>query len=285
MSGSITALPGGLQGAGVICWWELSGRVDPETLAEALADEGLGHLKPPVTTPRSALQQAVGKLAGNKASKQHGVVALRRDKASWFLVEKHLLDGGADVSLAAFARVEADEAGVKSVVLRPGPSHIVDSIIAMAGSLVSTSASWSLSGWICVCHTKHMKAVSLRTAGGFYYVPPANRPLFDAFWRAVKVVSSHRVSTIDALPTDETVAAVGAALRREYATAIESLETDINEASTGMAKRSKRAKVAQCEALREKLAAYTGLLGASLNDLDEAVVNLGAALALVPEEV
>jgi hypothetical protein len=282
---TITALPEGLSGAGLICWWELSGRVDPDALAESLADEGL-PIRPPVTTPRVALSQAVARLAGARAARASGVVALKRDGLSFFLVERHLVDGGADVSLAAFARVEVDALGeFQAVILRPGPVDLAEDIIGLAKTLLTTAATQSLSSWICAAHTRLFKAVSLRSTGGFYYVPPASRPVFDAFWRALKVVSSHSVSTIDALPSIETVAAVGAALRREYATAIAELETDLNEAGAdGISKRSKRIKIERCETLREKLAAYTGLLGTSLADLDDAVASLGAALALVPEE-
>jgi hypothetical protein len=142
---NLTALPAGVAGSGVISWWELRGRLDPGTLVEALEEEGLSDLKPPVTTPAMALQQAVKKLAGARASRTHGIIALKRDTRSWFLVERHLIAEGQDVELAAFARVEVDDNGdYKVVELRPGGAiDFAEAIVAHAKAIGSSSASCS----------------------------------------------------------------------------------------------------------------------------------------------
>ena len=280
-----TALPEGLEGAGLICWWELSGRINPEALAEALLEEGL-TVKVPTTSAHAALAQSVNRLAGARAARAHGVIAIRAGSGSWFLVERHLVDGGADVALAAFARVEVDDTSgkVQAVVLRDNPSvDIADEIAIAATNLLDTTASGAVSAWLSSLHLRVMFGTALRSSGGFYYIPASQRPTFEALWRAVTAVSDHRMSSIDALPTAETVNAVSQALRREYDIAIAELETDLGAAVDGISKRAKLTKIARCEALRSKLGVYTALLGDALEDIDDQVASLGAALALVPE--
>lgn len=275
----LVALPAGVDGAGLIAWWDLSGRVHPEALAEALADEGL-ELSPPVTTPAAALKQAVGRLVSRSASKVHGILAIKSTRDAWFLVERHLLDDGKDVSLAAFARVEVVNGAFAAFPMRDtGRFDIAHQICAVAGSLIDSTASWSISSWLCRTHGTAFAAVTLRATGGLYYIPPVKRAEFTAFWRAMGYVSDHRVTTIDALPTVETVAAVASALKREYDTAFSELEAEI-QSGAAMTNKGRATRIANLEDLRSKLAAYADLLGGAVNDLDARVSDAFAMLAL-----
>lgn len=275
---NLVALPSGLEGAGLITWWDLSGRVHPETLAEAFADEGL-DLSPPITTPANALKQAVGKMVGKAASRTHGVLAVKSTRDAWFLVERHLLDDGKDVSLAAFARVEVVGSDFRATAMREGRLDLAQAVCDLAARLLASTASWSLSAWLCKTHGSAFAAVTLRASGGLYYIPPAKRAMFTAFWRAMGYVSNHRATTIDALPTEETVAAVTEALKREYDTAFAELEAELTS-GVSMTKKGRATRLAHLEGLRAKLGSYADLLGGAVNVLDEKVEEALMSLAL-----
>lgn len=279
----LVALPDGVAGAGAIVWWSLSGRVHPEMLEEALSDEGFS-IKVPLPTPGAALRQAVGKLVGKRASKAHGVIALKAERDAWFLVERHLLDGGNDVSLAAFARVEvvSGAEGVDFVVAdmgRGGPIGMAEAVCSAARALYESVGTARMSSWISAVHANVFEAVALRETGGFYYVPPVHRAGLAAFWRALGYVSNHRASTIDAMPTEETVSAVVEAMRREYDAAFEDLRAEV-ESGVNMTKKGRASRIERLDALREKIRTYAGLLGGAAEALDDKVSEAYALIAM-----
>mgnify|MGYP000935855656 CR=1 FL=1 len=282
---NLIALPEGVAGAGLICWWELKGRTDPELVADALDSRGL-DMTPPGTSAAESLRQAMQSAAGPRAARQHGVICMRRDKFSWFLVERALIANGDDVSLAAFARVEVTPDGddFESYVLRStGDFDLVDAIIVNARSLMATTASTSISSWVSAVHRNTFKATALRSQGGFYYVPPSERDTWQAFWDALHETTAHRASSIDALPTEQTIAAIVSSVRREYETALDELDLDVLNHRTGIQKRVKQSRLERCSELQKKLAAYVDIVGGSLSDLSDALATVGALIAVLPE--
>lgn len=276
----LTAVQTGTAGAGVICWWELEGRTDPELVDEMLELVGMPDLKPPSTSPKAALSQAVSKVASARASKRHGVISVKAPGGKFFLVEKTLIQDDQDVALAAFAMLEVANNTFKMTELRDGPVDVAKQVIALAEEYMGSAVTWAVSAWLCGVHTKDFCAVSLRAQGGLYFVPANKRDDWDRFWEALRASTSHKVVSIDAMPTPETVAAVTEALRRECETTLSGITTESTE---GMTERSRVSRLAKWRELRDKLSAYEGLLGKNLEAIQDSTASLGAVLAVVPE--
>lgn len=290
MSTKYTAVTTGLSGAGVIAWWEMAGRIDPEALEEALADAGL-NIKVPRTSMIRALAQAVRKVAGKRASKTHGVFAVAGPRGAWFLVERTLIDAGLDLSLASLCRIEIKDDefviaplnGADTDPAKAAKLSVAYHVVGAAEMCALTTASSQTSTWLSGVHMKQFSGVSLRTAGGFYFIPAAVRSEWETFWGAVQSVTANTVSSIDAMPTEETIATVAAALRRECETAIDLMAEEVSDAKdTGMHEKSRKSRVAAVKAIKRKLDRYRDLLGASLDDVAAAADDVAVNLAVLP---
>jgi|GEM_PF-4549411 len=291
MEKAFLAVQSGFSGAGVIAWWEMRGRVDPDALSDAFAESGL-DIKVPRTSPARALSQAVAKYAGRRASRDHGAFAVAGPRGSWFLVERTLLDEGVDLALATFAKVEVSDEecvvtplnGSESDPAKEVKLGIAYQIAGAADIFAMTTGRAQISGWLSRVHLDRFAGVSLRSSGGFYFVPAAMRDQWAAFWRVLAAQTANEVSSIDALPTEETIAAVSAALRRESDNALDALSKVMAEAAeTGLGDKSRNAQLREIKRLRAKLAKYSGLLGASLADIIQAADDIEVTLAVIPE--
>jgi len=274
----IIAMPAGADGAGIITWWSLSGDIKASDLQTALAGIIDPALMPRPGGASAALARAVAKRCAARQTRKHGVIAIRRSESSWWLVNKRAVDDGEDVELAAYARVEVVNDVPCEVYLRDGDYDLAEAIVAEAASASDTLAATQFSTWLSGLHHRIFNATSLRDAGGFYYVPPAKRDTHKQLWDAIMKASKHRVYTIDALPTEDTIDAVFASLERDYRTAVAAIEDVLKDADP--ATRSVNVSKVRAEKLAAKLDSYRSLIGSRVDVLADHLLTIQSALAV-----
>lgn len=268
--------------AGAVVYWERSGVVNYVKLCRAwsaadLPPEWLPRLPSPNTAIRRALKEY------GKGSRS--VHRLKGGTKGWALVDNSI-EGEAQpgtpwgtVELRAELDSDSDEPQVK---LTPEDHPLHAGLNAAFTKYLANLGKDDVSGWLADL-MGHLRAVSLRSSGGFYFVPKHRVDTLRAIASVLRACGDTRIFELPALASDNAVEAVLEAVTREAQDEAGRLRDDLAKAATGEVKLGERAlktKARQCKAVADKVGAYTELLGTGLDALQQQLTELHANITV-----
>lgn len=262
--------------AGAITYWRLSGGVNGERLGAAWKERGLPEaLLPTLPSPETALTRAVKKHEGRR----NGTTILARqlpEARGWVLKHETPNADNSDLTYSTEARVWVDKLGrFQTDRADSDLSRAVE--VEYPRQLAEVSAA-DVSSWL-VRMAAYVTAVSLRDAGGVYFIPRGTLPTWRGMVHAIRAASSHAVFEIPAMRGEECVAAVLDALNAECDEEVKRMEAEITAATGGLSKRGIATREAHLDRLRGKVEGYCTLLGARQEELVARLEAVRASLA------
>lgn len=260
----------GVEGAGVMCWWELHGSCDYAAVNDALATAGFDPAKfgPRAPSLEQTLTAAIRQHCGERRAT--GVLALRRAGA-WYLVEASVEADTADLDIAAFARLRlAQDADGNWVLakkmMRPGREAFVAQVAAQFRAGLEAAAVHETSSWLSRVHQKALDGVRLRDNGGIYFIPQPRRGTWARFWEVIAQAGArHVVWGVDAAETEDTVRVVLDAVTRDVERTLS--EVAVSFDNPDLTTRGMNAVERRLEAATSRLERYDGILGERLETL------------------
>ena len=265
----ITALTGkqATNSTGAIVHWRLRESVPHEPLTEAV--EATKHLAaltgaPATPSPEVALTRAMGSV------REHKLLARRIKTATWGIVRESVDKAAEKLSHAHELTVAVDSAGM---VRASDPSHELCAVVLAAyNTALNELTSFDLSQWLTHVMDK-LGAVSMRSGGGIYYVPPAHLAVVREL-RTVLAAVGAKLYEIPAVATDDVVANVLDGLSDEVSTVADEVLRGVGDVGP----RALVTRKSKLSALAEKIAKYEALLGEALPMLHARASKASAAL-------
>jgi len=251
---------------GLITYWLLSERTDRPTLV-ALA-ERLSLPMPPTREPATALRSALYSLHEDS---RHLVRPLS-ERGMFALVEETVVEHGTGPALdyVMLLRASVDnQSGALTIELSPEADPDTSNQIraAYAAECQGLPVA-SVAVWLCTILSK-LHAVSLRDAGGVYWLPPDAEERWTQVVAGVEAAPTRglgsRIYLLRTTLTASAVVAVHDALAREITTEAKRIQADI--AGGRLKQRALEHRREQSAALVEKARHYEQILGQSLEGL------------------
>jgi hypothetical protein len=265
--------------AGAISYWRLSGSLALSRLEVAWKAAGLDlALLPSSPEPEVALRRAV---AAQQARRR--LVRPLAKRGAWVIKDEAVASDGTDTTYETVARVFFDggvtfPARIERV---EAPDVVFDTVAEGIRAAYYQHRSElqpeDVSVWL-VKLAKGQSAVSLRDAGGIYFVP---RPAVE-FWRQVAgalqaAAEGHHVFRIPALRNDEAIDAILDAITVEAEAEAAAIEADLTaEGDQALGERALATRTKRCAQVLAKVSSYEGLLGVKLETIRERVERLQA---------
>lgn len=275
--------------AGIIVWWELTGFVGYDDLAEAAELHGVAEAElPELPGCSTALMRAA---AASTIDKRQLLRPLKK-RGSWEIVQETVVERGLDNEEGKPTTRErtSHESLVVGWVDRDLNGQLLPYVEAQndAGDVIARRilacypgfkhalSTSDVSAWLIYLAEKRCSGVGLRARGGFYFIP---RDCVD-YWRAVvttvRACSGHQLMEIPAMRTEEAVEAILGAVRKEAELAFSELETYL-EAGV-ISTRGANAYTRQMQDVRAKVQRYADLLGVAQVDLLDRAEQLAGVL-------
>lgn len=258
----------GSKTAGLLSWWQLGGQVQLDNLAQLWTQAGLDEQllpEPPsqVTALRRAIIQKYPKMEINSIPKTQGFAVSE-------LVFKDVVgDVKPDPELRVFfkAWLEEDVLRISHQYEDEAPALRRDLWQRMQLAQTVLEAK-DLSFWL-VSQAEKVGAVSLRPAGGVYFIPETHVATWQRLARCIETASTSTIHEIPALRTEKAVASILSALRSEIEGEVEKLEEYLQNGDPGIRALTNRSD--QTKAMLAKVAQYERLLGNNLAALADSV--------------
>jgi len=275
MSSHIVLPDGLVDGAvGLIVWWELSGIVDYEDLADTWAAAGFPDQElPPRTSPEVALARAAD--AALTGKRQLCRPLTRR--GSWEVVfERVTTDPNNNEKLdwkpIVQGWIQKDNIAItKQPYVRVidediGPA-LRDSILGQYDFYQRTLLTVDVSYWLLgLLAGPMLNATALRSKGGFYFVPSDKVDTWRLISKVAQSVGTNVLYEIPAMRTESAVDAVLAQVKAEAQMQLSSMQDYLKgEISTKGLNATER----HAARLREKLQNYIDTLGVALPELTD----------------
>ncbi len=256
-------------GAGALVWWTLSGTVEYAALTAAWAAAGLPeHDCPSAPTPALALRLAVHAQAGRRR-------LARRHDGGWVIAAEGRDNAGAYIAHGVLSARLEEPVGAPAVLRVEGDEAAGSAVRAAYEEALRQWPSASLSVWLPNYVRARCAGVAMRDSGGIYYVPPPAVEALQAVRRVLERVSDHRLVLIQALRTDDAVAAILEAITADTEAAVSAA---LEEADSPLKARRRREVVAS---LAERLEQYGDLLGGAAQALAERLEEADRTLTLL----
>lgn len=257
--------------AGRIVWWTLSGDVNRDALALALAGEGSAFEAPPEPSPKVAITRAAHEVAKAMRGDAH-----QTKQGAWCIVGKASKeDGGA--TLAYPINLEAVlGADYRPVVTGDDPAAFLAAFDAARASL----ASIDVGNWLCDVLTR-VGAVALRERGGIYFVPRDAVAKWERVTRALASASGHKIHAMPAMRTADAVDAILSAITADTERQCDETNAEIrgDDEHKPLGKRGLANRHQEMQGLLERLARYEDILGTRLDGLRTGIENVRASLS------
>lgn len=266
MEAKILALTEGMDTAGLITYWRLSGVINADRLTQEWTQAGLEEdLLPDMPSPTTALRRAL------KAFETKHRFVRRLPAGGWALVEERPDSKANDLTLDTEIRCTVDALG--QVAVEPA-GHELETKIREAYT-AAFGEMQAISGWLCRM-TREVQGVALRDTGGIYFIPRTHVALWKRMAGAVSTASGHRFFEIPALKSDEAVQAILDAITREAELEASGFAADVDNVELGA--KALRTRVSRAEAMARKVAHYSELLGVNMQGLTTQLDELKFAL-------
>jgi len=271
-----------ISSVGAVSFWRLDGEIDRVKLAEEWAAAGLDPAwLPAPCSAKVALSRALARMKGDGRSVVtlkdggHALTTLRdtaseavasRVAASVDLVVKLATSASGEHVLAIDLPTDDETAERAAIEVRRLWSHYRAAVVAT-----------DVSVWLADIVSK-LDAVGLREGGGVYFVPATTVAQWRKIADAVSRSSSHRISQLPAMRSDDAVAAVLAALEDEAAAHVAKMDEILTASEVGA--RFLRSRIRDTDAVASKLERYEALLGAKLDMIKDKIIETRASLSL-----
>ena len=274
--------------AGALVYWRLSGEANGDDLNNALIEAGMEEHLVNLPTPQRALRRTLNEYVGGDVFLRAG----KRGDRGTYLVRQGQTDEGPEFFVWLEATLGPGGIPEFEVWQHPATSEPmswsvdVDALTNRFWHHVYHVTTTDISAWL-IAQTAECDALSLRDSGGVYFIP---RDTIDLWRKRVECLHEQtlcRVHMVPAMHSDDAVDAVMAALVEECTTFTENLSKDIGGGALGQRALENRGE--QAKDLLAKLTRYEKLLGTSLGDIREQVVEqrtnaVQAALATSAED-
>jgi hypothetical protein len=133
---------------------------------------------------------------------------------------------------------------------------------------------------------RKLKALPLRTSGGFYYIGPDYLEQWRLMASAITESSAHKIYEIPALDVGSAMDALLASLKREAEQEVAAIRKDLETLDLGV--KALQTRATRSTAMIDKVTYYEQLLGASQADLQAKLgklrADVGRALLLAQAE-
>lgn len=256
-------------GAGAVVYWRISGSVDFQVLHDAWTRAGFSEDElPPQSSAETALRRAV-----NKQREARLLARPLDERGAWALVSEEA--GSSDLHHRVELSVKVNKIG-RLTFSDPNHPAVAEIEAAYRRNLNDLSAS-DVSAWLVRLMHKRSDAVSLREAGGFYYIPPQSVAWYQQVREVLAATSSHKLYRIPAVQVDDVVDAVLDGVIEEATKEADLLDkalTEMELGPRGLANRSERA----LEVMR-KVERYERLLGVKASAMTARLNDLASGLA------
>lgn len=270
----------GVENAGAVVYWRLSGGLDPVELATRWVDADLSEkLLPATPTPVLALGRAMRTLKERRLLvrplETRSERALVRERA----VVRNGTNPVRDLTYSEELRAKLSPVG--GIEVEPADHPKAEALRSAYSNALATLSPHDVGGWL-VDVVRAWDGVALRDSGGVYYLPPSGAGLWQRARGAIGLASSHVLHTIPALKTADAVAALLDSISAEAASEAEALAEDIgatDDAGALPGPRALRTRLARCGAVEAKVARYEALLGGGLDAMRERLDSLRAMLS------
>lgn len=277
MANNFMAIQGFEGNAGATVWWTLASTVSLDMLRQAWLAEGLDpEWLPAPPSPEQKLSRAVRSVTDLRTLAR----PLAR-RGHWAIVREEVHGEGTIAMLSHKQELTARILpGATLPVYHGGDddgamARVIDRAFAEQEGLLDRD---DVALWLVKVIERRIYGTPLRQRGGLYYVLPAQIDTWRSIVRAVQNASAGACYTLPTVQGEEATRAVLDALTHDVEGAAVEYNTAVTEGTLG--KRALRARVADCDALLDKLAQYEGLLGGALDKVRGKVVQVqDAALA------
>jgi len=256
--------------AGAVVWWSLNGEVSIETAEKAWENSGLSKdLFIPAVVETMALRRAMARM-----EEKNRLVRPLKLRGHYAVVAEEA--GDESIQHTQEARVFlAGEPELKVVVI-PENHKLQEEIQSTYDHFLTTFTADDVSWWL-VQLTREVKAVSLRSRGGFYFIPRDYLEQWRRMVEAITSISNHQVFELPAMPTKEAVNAILVSVTKEAEEEAKEMEDELMDEKLGP--RALRNRVSRCGEMTSKVEHYEQLLGENLQALRERLSSLHALLA------
>ena len=262
--------------AGAIVWWKLSGSMSADRLREEWVAAGLEPARMPSTpTPQVAMRRAVAE----QREARRLVRSLERGKG-YAIVDETAKGNELDYEVGL--RIKLDQVGRLvfetdrgwDSAVRKVQEEIRDAFTRHQNEM----SSYDMSEWL-VSVMARLDGVSLREAGGVYFVPAHQVAAWGTMRRAIGAASdTNKLYEVPALKSTDAIEAVLDAISDEARREADQMERELEE--NGMGARAIETRIARCEGVTSKVQRYEGLLGRRLEDLQGRLEALRANLTV-----
>lgn len=275
----IVALQDSHASAGIIVWWELSGCVDVDDLADAWSADLAARAPsaseedvdlPEAPTLTTALQRAAYACLPDR---RHLVRPLAR-RGAWEVVRESVVREPDGREHLEYARVAAGWVEGGAVQL-DGDSAFCEAVRAAVSHHGMWLTASDVSSWL-LAQASTLDAVGLRSRGGFYFIPRDRVDAWERFARVLRTCSAHRLYQMPAMRSEEAVEAILSSLRGEALASLKATEDWLRAGTCST--RGLNATEAQLARLRAKLAHYCELLHVQVPDLDQRLTEVSGLL-------
>ena len=269
------AIVKGYEGAaGAVVWWTLRGDIDLVKLREAWELEGMDPARLPQnpSAPIVVARALVALLGQGQELRPirklplwevetAGIARDSQDRetvthAKDARIELAANNGDAPQTLAQLLRVESfNEAGDRLELELPAKAEAMQSILNPN----------DVSSWL-TDYANRLHAASLRSRGGFYFIPKDRMGDWTAMVEVLKIVSAHTIYSLPAMDCQEAVNVILEVVASEAGAAMDEVVEYL--AGTPSTK-GLNAWERDLQVLKAKVQHYTELLGRALPELEE----------------
>lgn len=279
--------------SGITTFWALKDGGSHAALKDAFAAAGLAHLAPAVRTPRAALRLAVedaaplalaaaageGGRGGRGRPDETPMVRPLRKMVGFAVVREARGDEANEYVTLARVRFprEGESVPTGGLVFAPEcPQGFRDAVrgqfVRHVGGVPVTNLIISM-----VQAAAALGGTLLRPAGGVYWVPQEGVAAWAGLAQAVSACGGGEVYATTCAADERMAAAVEAAIRREVEAEASRMTEEVFSGS--LKGRALRARKQQAESLRQKVLAYEGHVGRSLESLRRCLEEVETAIA------
>jgi hypothetical protein len=247
--------------AGRIVYWTLSGVVEFDAFIEALEIGGIQKdLFPLPQTPDRALKRAVESILVENKMIARPIKALAGQ--SLFREEQK----PQRVRLSPELTVHVRDVGgyIPGLVFSPEGHDLEKLITQRFARAITELDTISISGWIHKVLTQ-FSAVTMRAAGGFYFIPKAELSEWYRHMEPLQKTSRHKIYALPAVNSQDVIAAVLDALEAETKQVASELEVELQTLDLGV--RALTFRAGKCDRMISKFERYEGILGQKLENL------------------
>jgi hypothetical protein len=265
------AIIDGVRIGGILTYWSLAELSHRDQLQEALKSHSLSRFLPEAALPATALRQAMQVVIGRSdllirpLQTRQGFAAVREVRG----------EASNEYSTLFSAALLGDK-----VDFRPVPEH-ADRILEQYSRHLGFLQHAAVSRCLVRIAAEHFSAVTPRTSGGFYWIPPYHVEAWDAIASAVEacgVGHRHSIFSIKHIMDGDAMRAVKDAIEREILQRTEKIREEILSGDLG--EKAIENRVQEAKSLHEKVREYEAILGTGLEHLhlaaDNAAVSVGA---------